>query len=477
MAALEAGTVIAGRYVLEHPLGEGGMGTVWAATHQITGGRVALKFVRQGSDPNGEARRRFIREARAAASVEHPNAVGVRDVLEHEETPVIVMDLLQGETLAARMQRVGPLPIAEAVQILLPVISAVGAAHAVGLIHRDLKPENIFLSQTPTGEMVRVLDFGIAKSTRIEEALSSITESGAVVGTPAYMAPEQLLGEKGLDHRVDVWAIGAILYETLVGKRPIEGENYGQLVKELLSGVIPRVDKNKPEVPADVVELVAHMLKRDRSERLSDLREAADVLSGHGVVPRPSFGAPAKKNPESARVVVGAKADPGAATLQDTPAPQRPSGTVAAVAKTANLPTNPSPLRWVALVLVLVAAGVGARAVWSSKQPTNTAAPSAAASSAPPAVSTVASVAPSLVPSVALPMPTPPVVSASTSAALAPTQAPPVVGTKVAIAPVVPSTTASTPAPAPSPTPSAPANPTTTSAPSSSGGLVTKPPF
>jgi len=480
LAALEPGTVIAGRYVLDHPLGEGGMGTVWAATHQITGGRVALKFVRQGTDPNGEARRRFIREARAAASVEHPNAVGVRDVLEHQETPVIVMDLLQGETLAARLERTGPLPITEAVQILLPVLSAVSAAHAVGLIHRDLKPDNIFLSQTPTGEVVRVLDFGIAKSTRSEEPLSSITESGAVVGTPAYMAPEQLLGEKALDHRVDVWALGAILYETLVGKRPIEGENYGQLVKELLSGVIPRVDKNKPEVPADVVELVAHMLKRDRQERLSDLRAAAEILSAHGVVARPSFRAPEKKSPEEVRVVVSPRTDPGAATLEHTPAPHHPSGTMSAVARTDDL-RRPSPLRWVALVVVIVACGVGAQALWSARQPT----PGANVSSSASASSVSASVT---APSVSVSNPVTSAPSPSPSPVLAPSVAPtgtssptvppaPVsVGTKIALVPAVSAHSSAPPATAPSAT-TVPAASSTIPVSTASGGLVTKPPF
>jgi eukaryotic-like serine/threonine-protein kinase len=162
--ALSIGTVIGGRYRLDRLLGEGGMGQVWAATHNITGGRVALKFVKAVGDAKAEVHKRFLREARAATLVEHPNVVTIRDVFDHDETPVIVMDLLHGETLAALLSREGKLDLGDAARLILPVIAAVGAAHEAGLIHRDLKPENVFLSKGQTGEMVRVLDFGIANS-------------------------------------------------------------------------------------------------------------------------------------------------------------------------------------------------------------------------------------------------------------------------------------------------------------------------
>jgi serine/threonine-protein kinase len=303
--------VIAGRYRLDRLLGEGGMGSVWAATHSVTGGRVALKFVKGASD-SPENRRRFLREARAATLVEHPNVVTIRDVFDHEETPVIVMDLLNGETLAQRMNRKGFLELGEAARIALAVIAAAGAAHEVGLIHRDLKPENVFLAITPAGEVVRVLDFGIAKLVKRPDnaVATAVTQSGAVIGTPAYMAPEQIFGERELDHRVDVWSIGTMLFEMLAGERPVLGDNYGQIAKRLLTERIPSIRDRRPDLPDAIVEVIDRMLARERGDRLADLREAADVLAPYASQPRPSFGPPRARpmldSDQEGRVVIRA---------------------------------------------------------------------------------------------------------------------------------------------------------------------------
>jgi eukaryotic-like serine/threonine-protein kinase len=167
---LIAGTVVAQKYELRHALGSGGMGVVWAARHRESGAMVALKFLR--TDPGGaddpDSLKRFLREARAAASVRHPHVVAIREVLELPDgRPVMVMELLAGETLRMRLNRGPRLTLEEAATILLPVASAVGTAHAQGIVHRDLKPDNIFLSQDAGGDtVVKVLDFGIAKVTR-----------------------------------------------------------------------------------------------------------------------------------------------------------------------------------------------------------------------------------------------------------------------------------------------------------------------
>lgn len=229
MADLAPGTLVAGRYRLEHLLGEGGMGAVWAATHEITGGRVALKFLKAAGDPKSDARRRFLREARAATLVDHPNVVQIRDVVDFEDTPVLVMDLLVGETLATRLSRHGSFDLGDAARIGLQIVSAVGAAHEAGLIHRDLKPENVFLSRvTGNGEIVRVLDFGIAKLVGQSTDEIAVTQSGALIGTPAYMAPEQVFGERELDHRVDIWAIGVLLHEMLTATARSRGRTTGR---------------------------------------------------------------------------------------------------------------------------------------------------------------------------------------------------------------------------------------------------------
>ncbi len=297
------------------------MGSVWSATHSVTGGRVALKFVK-GAIDNPDMRRRFLREARVATLVEHPNVVQIRDVFDHDDTPVIVMDLLHGETLADRLDRLGRLELGEAARIAVSVIGAAGAAHEVGLIHRDLKPENVFLSKTNGGEVVRVLDFVIAKLVRTpeDELTTAVTQTGALIGTPAYMAPEQLFGETDLDHRVDVWSIGVMLHEMLTGVRPIDGENFGQIAKKLLSQPLLSIAAFRSDLPRDVVVIVDRMLVRERAERLVDLNEAATVLAPYGAAPKPSFGPPRTRpimdSDAEARVVVTEAADPKAETVQ-----------------------------------------------------------------------------------------------------------------------------------------------------------------
>ncbi|MFO0762102.1 MAG: serine/threonine-protein kinase [Byssovorax sp.] len=277
------GAVIAGRYRIDRRLGQGGMGEVWAATHLVTRKTVALKVLRGAADASPALRRRFLREGRAATAVAHPNVVDVLDVLEIEgETPVIVMELLDGETLGGRLAREGSLSLAVTAELLVPVISAVRAAHTAGVIHRDLKPENIFLTARAGGEVeVKVLDFGIAKMIGGEpgEALATtLTEGGAMIGTPCYMAPEQACGERDIDARADVWALGVILYECLGGCRPIEGDNLGQVVKNILTEGITPLDRLAPDLPPEVAALVMRMLARDRSARPSDLAEVATLL-------------------------------------------------------------------------------------------------------------------------------------------------------------------------------------------------------
>jgi serine/threonine-protein kinase len=251
---LETGRIVAGRYRLDRLLGQGGMGEVWAATHQVTRRSVAMKFVRGTGHARPELRRRFMREARAASAVQHPNVVEVFDVFELDaETPVMVMELLSGETLGRRLAREGQLDLDQALALLVPAVSAVGAAHALGVVHRDLKPENLFLSRasgsTEFETVVKVLDFGIAKLSSEMAGETGVTETGTTLGTPCYMAPEQAMAERELDHRVDVWAFGVILYETLSGARPIEGDTVGQVVKHLMTTGITPLERVVPGLP------------------------------------------------------------------------------------------------------------------------------------------------------------------------------------------------------------------------------------
>jgi eukaryotic-like serine/threonine-protein kinase len=284
---------VVGPYRLERQLGEGGMGTVWSAVHAESGVWVALKLMKTAS-PSAEERRRLLREARVASAIQHPNVVRVFDVFETEQgTPVIVMELLQGETLRGKLIREVRLEPSETANVVLPVISAVGTAHALGIVHRDLKPENVFLALENRATRSCVLDFGTAKLTASVGLVASaqLTQPGALVGTVLYMAPEQITGEP-VDHRTDIWALGVILYEALSGARPIDGTRPEQVVMRLVSSAITPLSVVAPDVPEDLAELVRRMLTRDRSERPSDLREVYAVLEAHAHVPSLRFSGP-----------------------------------------------------------------------------------------------------------------------------------------------------------------------------------------
>jgi serine/threonine-protein kinase len=271
-------------YRLERLLGEGGMGQVWQATRLADETAVAVKLLRN-DEPR--ARERLLREARSAQAVDHPHAVDVLAVLETEDgAPALVMELLEGETLADRLSRDKPLPTETVAELLLPVVSAVGRAHAKGLVHRDLKPSNVFL----TDERVKVVDFGIAKQLSGEGEDTQLTGSGSLIGTPCYMAPEQAFGEKDIDDRADVWAIGIILYEALSGLLPTKADNVGQVLKVILTRRIWPLSDAAPDVPEDVAELVDRMLTRERDARPS-LTEVAEVLGRYTDVEVLGFGA------------------------------------------------------------------------------------------------------------------------------------------------------------------------------------------
>ncbi len=288
--------LIAGRYRLSQRLGQGGMGDVWSAIHVVTRRQVALKFLRGQLAGRPEMRQRLLREARAATAVEHPNVVEVLDVFELEDgLPVMVMALLEGETLTALLARSAPLPLDAALEVLLPVVSAVGTAHARGVVHRDLKPENVFLARDGARTVVKVLDFGIAKLMSEDGSSegATLTGAGATLGTPCYMAPEQGFGEHEIDHRADIWSLGAMFYESLTGGRPVEGDSLGQVLKRFLVQGITPIEALAPDLPSDVSRLVMRMLSRERETRPEDLREVIEVLRRHTRVVVPSFGAPA----------------------------------------------------------------------------------------------------------------------------------------------------------------------------------------
>jgi serine/threonine protein kinase len=295
---LAPGVMVAGRFVLQRRIGEGGMGVVWAAEHAVTHRVVALKMLKPERAGDPLLRQRFVREARAASAVRHPNIIEVRDVIElDDQAPAIVMDLLEGESLGARLSREGALRLDALAPIMVQVLSAVGTAHAAGVVHRDLKPDNIFLVPDGASVSVRVLDFGIAKVLPMagEAAVShGLTSSGVILGTPHYMAPEQHFGEKDIDARADVWALGVVLYQCLSGRRPTEAENVGQILRLLTTGTLVPLRDAAPDVPSDVAELADRMLERDRARRLASLVDAHRIIARYAPgASTPPFGEPA----------------------------------------------------------------------------------------------------------------------------------------------------------------------------------------
>lgn len=276
---LAPGGLVAGAYRLLGPLGDGGMGFVWAATHLSSGREVALKFVRRRVDARGSGR--LLREAWAASAIVHPNIVEVYEVFEDAGVPVIAMARLRGSTLRRPLEERGSLALVETAALLRPVVSAMRAAHARGIVHRDLKPENIFLDESTGALCVKVLDFGIAKLVAPEagpQTLSTLTAAGATVGTPCYMSPEQTFGET-IDLRTDIWALGVVLYECLSGVRPIEGDTFGQFLKNVSRTGITPLEALAPGTPDAVTGLVRRMLSRDREQRPRDLSEVEQLLA------------------------------------------------------------------------------------------------------------------------------------------------------------------------------------------------------
>ncbi len=274
---LGQGVVIARRYELERFLGSGGMGVVWAARRMDRSNatdRVAIKIPRT-ADP--ALRGRFAREARVTASLDHPNVVRILDIIEATPLrgPCLVQELLIGESLDARQLREGALTLREAARIMVPVADAIAAAHARGILHRDLKPQNVFLAQ---GRIV-VLDFGIAKLLPSWGAHSRLTSTGQqVVGTPRYMAPEQLFGESNPDERADVWALGALLYCMLAGRPPVEGRTMGEAIRAHCRGAPIEFGEVLQGLPYEVQALVRGALVVDRARRSAKVQTFVEVL-------------------------------------------------------------------------------------------------------------------------------------------------------------------------------------------------------
>ena len=271
---LRAGEVVADRYRIEKLLGRGGMAEVYAAVNLRTDKRVALKWIRPALASTAEGLARFRREALAAGRITHSSVVTIFDVVEHQGAACLVMELLEGETLAKRMARSGPLPLVEVIALILPVMRGVAAAHAEGVVHRDLKPDNIFVCLDNHGQVqgCKVLDFGVSKvAVPAAVVAANITVSGHMVGTPTYMSPEQVRGASDVDQRADVYAIGLVLYEMLAGRPPFVHEQFSAVILDILYQDAPPITSVRPDVPRGIARALHRALARDRDRRFSDV--------------------------------------------------------------------------------------------------------------------------------------------------------------------------------------------------------------
>ncbi|HEY2368917.1 MAG TPA: serine/threonine-protein kinase, partial [Polyangiaceae bacterium] len=371
--------MVAGRYRLVRELGEGGMGAVWVAEDQTLRSQVAIKLLHSVSE---EGQQRFLREAQSAARLRSPHVV---QIIEHGvdgDVPFIAMELLDGESLATRLARVHTLTLAQTARVVTHVARAIGKAHEAGIIHRDLKPDNVFIVHNDDEEIIKVLDFGIAKVEHAAEAAPHVsTEAGAILGTPYYMSPEQVRGH-GVDFRSDLWSLAMISFECVCGRLPFEGKSVGDVLVLICSEPLPVPSTLRPTLPASFDAWFAKAGARDPEGRFQSAKEMSEALrailadagytpdpAASGETPRVSMPDARTLDADSVRVLGEARTVSASGTM---------SGASSAISKPARKP-------WGAAALVVGAIAIGAVA-WASFH--SSSAPSVAASSSAPAAPT-----------------------------------------------------------------------------------------
>jgi len=282
---LPPGTMLDDKYRIDELLAVGGMGAVYVGTHTKLRKRVAIKVLNPqlSSPPMIE---RFHREAITASQIGHEGIAQVTDLgTSGQGEPFLVMELLEGESLARRLKATGALPIEVACELACAILSPLGAAHRAGIIHRDLKPDNVFLVRQSRGEMVKLLDFGISRAAGLEQEFR-LTTTGLVLGTPYYMSPEQARGDNVISTATDIYSLGVMLYEMLIGIVPISGDNYNQLMYRVMSGEYTPPRQLRPEIPEPLERLMIHAMAPDPTHRPRSAEEFEQALLGFC---RPTF--------------------------------------------------------------------------------------------------------------------------------------------------------------------------------------------
>ena len=283
--ASRVGELLGDKYRIVRFIGEGGMGTVYEAYHNVVGRRFAVKFLHSELARVDEILERFKREAQAAGALESENIASIVDFGHAVDgIPYIVMEFLIGEDLARFLAREGSLPVVRAVNIIIQACRGLDAAHASGIIHRDLKPENLFICRRGDGsDLVKILDFGIAKlaQANLEGPSASVTRTGSTMGTPFYMSPEQARGAKEVDHRVDVYGLGVILFEALTGQKPHPGDSYNAILYHILTQPPTPIATLRSGLPEDLIDVLHRSLAFDPGDRPATVMDLAHALARH----------------------------------------------------------------------------------------------------------------------------------------------------------------------------------------------------
>jgi serine/threonine protein kinase len=276
----EEGQLIAGKYRIERLIGKGAMGAVFAAHHEILRKSVALKVISEEQARTPQTVNRFLNEARAAAGIEGEHVARVLDVGQLDDgAPFMVLELLEGADLGQVLAERRPLPVPDVVDWALQGLEGLAEAHLLGIVHRDLKPANLFLARKRDGtSIVKVLDFGVSKHASSAGLSPSMTATSAILGSPLYMAPEQLRDAKSVDVRADVWAMGVVLYELLAGHLPFQADNVAELFVAVLEHAPPSLCAARADVPQALDDIVMRCLSRDVGARFQNVGELAAAL-------------------------------------------------------------------------------------------------------------------------------------------------------------------------------------------------------
>lgn len=324
---LPAGEMIGERYRIVRLLGQGGMGAVYEAENTWTKRRVAIKVLLPALSGDNRAVARFQGEAQAATQLQHPNIVDVLDMGKDAPTGAvfIVQEFLRGEDLHHYVTKRGRLTPAEAAEVLVPVMGALAVAHERGIIHRDIKPENIFLVGGSKGLTPKLIDFGLAKVLG-ETASARKTSTGTIMGTPYYMSPEQARGDRVVDARTDIWALGAVFFEMLTGQLPYDAASANLIIVKLLTAAPPMLRDVAPELPEDVAAIVSRAMEPDLDKRYGTMREMlTHVLGAAG------FQSTERTATLRERFALSIEHEPPPAAEEESPAPpaEREMGSLA----------------------------------------------------------------------------------------------------------------------------------------------------